>query len=163
VLFAAVSSLFVVDSPRAGTARARVLAWHGAHIGRNPFICRGFELHGGSGENLWIGDDVFINANCRIDARAPVQIGSRVAIGPGVTLWTTTHAVGGPAWRADEMRSAPIAIGDGVWVGVNTTVLGGVTIGSGAVIGAGAVVVADVEPNTFAAGVPAKVIRKLSD
>jgi maltose O-acetyltransferase len=161
VLFAVASSLLAVDSPRAGRIRAQLLAWHGAQIGARPFICRGFELHGGSAKNLSLGDDVFINVGCRVDVRAPVRIGSNVAVGPGVTLWTTTHDLGGPNWRAGSVGSAPITIGDGVWIGANATVLGGAAIGAGAVVAAGAVVVQDVEPHMLVGGVPAGVIREL--
>jgi acetyltransferase-like isoleucine patch superfamily enzyme len=48
-----------------------------------------------------------------------------------------------------------------VWIGMDTIVLPGVTIGDGSVIGAGSVVARDVPPFTFAGGVPAKVIREL--
>lgn len=48
-----------------------------------------------------------------------------------------------------------------MWLGANVTVLPGVTIGEGSVIAAGAVVTKDVPANMIAAGVPAKVIRKV--
>lgn len=54
--------------------------------------------------------------------------------------------------------TAPISIGDRVWVGTGVTILKGVTIGDGAVIAAGAVVTSDVPSNSIAAGVPAKVV-----
>lgn len=55
----------------------------------------------------------------------------------------------------------PIHIEKKVWLGANVTVLPGVTIGEGSVIAAGAVVTKDVPANMIAAGVPAKVIRKV--
>ena len=55
----------------------------------------------------------------------------------------------------------PITIGNDVWIGGNSTILPGVTIGDGAVVAAGAVVTKDVEPNTIVGGVPAKVIKKI--
>ena len=50
---------------------------------------------------------------------------------------------------------------ENVWIGANVTVLLGVTIGEGSIIAAGAVVTKDVPDNMIAAGVPAKVIRKV--
>ena len=50
-----------------------------------------------------------------------------------------------------------------MWIGAHATICGGVTIGDHAVIGAGAVVLHDVPENTIVAGVPAKVIRKITD
>lgn len=52
-----------------------------------------------------------------------------------------------------------IEVGDYVWIGGRSVVLGGVKIGEGAVIGAGSVVTRDIPPYTVAAGVPAKVIK----
>jgi acetyltransferase-like isoleucine patch superfamily enzyme len=57
-------------------------------------------------------------------------------------------------------KTAPIIIGDDVWLGSNVTVLKGVRIGDGAVVGANSLVNADVEPYTIVGGVPAKVIGK---
>ncbi len=51
-----------------------------------------------------------------------------------------------------------IKIEDDVWLGVNSTVLAGVTIGKGSIVAAGAVVTKDVPPYAIVAGVPAKVI-----
>lgn len=58
---------------------------------------------------------------------------------------------------------APILLVKNVWVGFNATILQGVTIGDNAVVAAGAVVTKDVEPNTIAGGVPAKVIKNIND
>jgi maltose O-acetyltransferase len=55
---------------------------------------------------------------------------------------------------------AKIVIEDDVWVGANSTILPGVKVGRGSVIGAGSVVNRDIPEYSFAAGVPAKVIRR---
>ena len=52
-----------------------------------------------------------------------------------------------------------VVVGNDVWIGVRTMVMGGVKIGDGAVIGAGSIVTKDVPPYAVVAGVPAKVIR----
>ena len=59
-------------------------------------------------------------------------------------------------------RKIPI-LGNDVWVGINATVLNGVTIGDGAIVAAGATVADDVPPYTIVGGVPAKVIRQRFD
>lgn len=50
-------------------------------------------------------------------------------------------------------------IGNDVWLGANTNIKGGLTIGDGAIVGAGAVVTKDVPPYAIVAGVPARIIR----
>ena len=59
------------------------------------------------------------------------------------------------------MYPAPIVIGKDVWIGSNTTVTPGVTIGDGSVIAAGAVVTRNVPDHVLAGGVPARIIRKI--
>ena len=56
--------------------------------------------------------------------------------------------------------TAPITIGNSVWIGAGATILKGVTIGDNAIIGAGAVVTKDVKANTIVAGNPAKTIKE---
>ena len=56
----------------------------------------------------------------------------------------------------------PVHIKRNVWIGVNVTILPGVTIGENAVVGAGAVVTKDVPDNAVVVGNPARVIRYLN-
>ncbi len=57
----------------------------------------------------------------------------------------------------------PVVIGDYVWMGFDVKILGGVSIGSNCIVGAGSVVTKDIPSNSIAAGVPAKIIRQLTD
>ncbi|MBW2306158.1 MAG: acyltransferase [Deltaproteobacteria bacterium] len=60
-----------------------------------------------------------------------------------------------------EPESRPVSIEDNVWISVRATVLHGVTIGRNSVIGACSLVLDDVPPNSFAAGIPLRVIRTI--
>src|SRR5207244_6217778 len=61
------------------------------------------------------------------------------------------------------IRTAPVRIGDNVWIGMNAVILKGVAIGDNAVVAAGSVVSKRVAPNTVVAGNPAVVVRKLDE
>jgi acetyltransferase-like isoleucine patch superfamily enzyme len=61
-----------------------------------------------------------------------------------------------------QVETAPVHIGSNVWIGFDTIVMPGVTIGDGAVVGARSVVWNDVEPNSVVVGNPARQVRRLS-
>jgi acetyltransferase-like isoleucine patch superfamily enzyme len=111
------------------------------------------------GKNITVGKDVFINMGCKFQDQGGITIGDGSLIGHNVVLATLNHDLD-PSTRK-SMTPAPIRIGKNVWIGSNSTVLPGVTIGDGAVIAAGAVVTGDVPERTLAGGVPARIIRKL--
>jgi len=61
----------------------------------------------------------------------------------------------------EESQTAPVIIGDGVWIGGNCMILKGITIGDGAIVASCSVVTKDVEPFTIVAGNPAKKVKQL--
>ncbi|CCH17322.1 acyltransferase [Micromonospora lupini] len=93
-----------------------------------------------------------------------VSLGDNVYVTAGVQF--ITHDGGTLILRKevpDLEWTAPIRVGDDVYLGVRTTILAGVTIGNRCVIGAGSVVTRDIPDNSVAAGVPARVIRTVDD
>ena len=82
----------------------------------------------------------------------PIFIGDKVMIGPNVTIFTTGHPVY-PLYREMVAHySLPIHIGNNVWIGANSVILAGVTIGENSVIGAGSIVTKDIPANVVAFG-----------
>ena len=128
-------------------------------VGENVFIETPF--HCAYGVNLFLGDDVYINAGCAILDCGRVEIGAKSMLGPAVQIYTAIHPVD-PVERATGVETtAAITLGRNVWIGGAAVLCPGVTVGDNAVVGAGAVVVKDVAANTVVAGNPAKVIRAL--
>ena len=119
-----------------------------------------------------VGQNTFANFNFTVLDCCPVSIGNDVFIGPNVSLLTPLHPM---RWQernlyrkedgtlTDREYARPITIGDNCWISGNVTICGGVTVGEGSVIGAGSVVTRDIPPNVFAAGVPCKVIRPITE
>jgi len=113
------------------------------------------------GKNITIGRDVFINSCCHFQDQGGITIGDGTLIGHSVVLATINHALEPEKNRRN--RYAPITIGKHVWIGSNATILPGIHIGDWAVVAAGAVVTKDVPPMTVVGGVPAKIMKKISD
>lgn len=111
------------------------------------------------GKNITIGKNVFVNACCHFQDHGGVTLGDDCLIGHNVVFATLNHGLS-PQERT-SMYPAPIVLGKNVWVGSNSTILQGVTIGDNAVIAAGSVVTKDVPANTIVGGVPAKRIRSI--
>ena len=110
------------------------------------------------GKNIRIGRNVFVNAGCHFQDHGGVVLGDGCQIGHNVVFATLNHGMA-PADR-HTTYPAPIVLGKNVWVGSNSTIVPGVTVGDNAVIGAGSVVTRDVPADTVVAGVPARPIRK---
>ena len=116
-----------------------------------------------------IGDNTVLMHNISIlSTHAKVFIGNDVMMGTGTTIITGNHRidmVGRTMRSVGEDEKLPendqdVVIGDDVWIGVNTIILKGVTIGEGAVISAGSVVTKDIPPYQIWGGVPAKFLKE---
>ena len=112
------------------------------------------------GTNIRLGDRVFVNFDCVLLDVAPITIGDRAKLGPGVQLLTPGHPLDAASRAAGREWGLPIEIGDDVWLGGGAIVLGGVRIGAGTIVGAGAVVTRDLPAGVIAVGNPARVVRE---
>ncbi|BFL45312.1 sugar O-acetyltransferase [Lactonifactor longoviformis] len=141
------------------------------------------ELLGARGENLWItppfyadygcnisfGNNCEVNMNCTFLDDNKIIIGNNALIAPNVQIYTAYHPAnarerfgelsesGGFAFC--KTQSAPVIIGDNVWIGGGAIILPGVTIGNNVVIGAGSIVTREIPSDKIAYGNPCRVIR----
>ena len=150
--------------------RNRILHELLAEIGEGTFMLGPIRFHYGC--HTKIGAHCFMNFNFTVQDDALVTIGNNNNFGPNVTIVTPMHPM-----IAEERRgmicsdgverflcyAKPVTIGNDCWFGANVVVCPGVTIGDNCVIGAGSVVTRDIPTNSFAAGVPAKVIRMITE
>ncbi len=114
-----------------------------------------------SGHTVYVGENAvlrlgsgYTNWGLNLACFERIEIGEDVAIAENVAIRDSdNHSVG-----TGEVTQ-PVKIGNHVWIGMNSVVLKGVSIGDGAVVAAGSVVVEDVPARTLVAGVPALVRR----
>lgn len=150
--------------------RAAILSEIIGEFGEGGFIQGPIAFH--YGKHTKIGKNFFGNFNLTIQDDAEVTIGDNCNFGPNVTIVTPVHPMLSNERR--EMLTADgskkhlcyaksVHIGNDCWFGASVTVCPGVTIGDNCVIGAGSVVTKDIPQGCFAAGVPCRVIRKLTD
>lgn len=125
-------------------------------IGSGVLLAHDVQLHlRDRGAVIEIGDGTFVNHRTELVAHERVRLGRDCLLAWDVlVLDSDSHSVDGAA------PSAPVTIGDRVWIGCRATVLKGVTVGGGAVVAAGAVVTRDVPARTLVAGNPARVVRE---
>jgi len=143
----------------AGPERQTMLQQLLGHVGQNSFIEPPFYCV--YGQNIHVGDHVFLNVLCTILDCNEVHIGHHVMIGPGVQIYTAAHDLQAEARNRGWEVAKPIVIEDNVWIGGSAILLPEVRIGRNAVVGAGAVVTRSVPANTIVAGNPARVIREI--
>jgi acetyltransferase-like isoleucine patch superfamily enzyme len=122
-----------------------------------------------AGGEISIGDDSGCSSTV-FSSQSSIGVGKNVKIGGNVRIFDHDYhpldhlarrdSVRGPA----EIESAPVVIGDDVFIGANAIILKGVHIGNRSVIGAGAVVaLKNIPPDSLVAGNPARVIRSLAE
>lgn len=121
-----------------------------------PFYCD-------YGINITIGNNFYTNHNCTILDGAKVIFGDNVFIGPNCVFSTAGHPIDSVQKSEGLEIAFPITVGSDVWIGANVSVLPGVSIGNNTIIGAGSVVNKNIPDGVIAAGIPCKVIRKITD
>ena len=121
-----------------------------------PFYCD-------YGSHIHVGKNFFANYNCTIIDVAKVIIGDNCQMAPNVAIYTAGHPIHPDTRNTAYEYGKEVRIGDNVWIGGNTVICPGVTIGDCCVIGAGSVVTKDIPSWTIAAGNPCRVIREITD
>jgi acetyltransferase-like isoleucine patch superfamily enzyme len=113
------------------------------------------------GYNTTVGNNFFLNVNCKLMDSGKITIGDSVFIAPNVCIITEEHSMDVEQRLAGLEYTFPVTIGSNVWICAGAIILPGVTIGANSVIGAGSIVTKDIPPNSLAVGNPCKVIRTL--
>ena len=136
--------------------------------GKNLWITAPFYVD--YGNNIYFGNNCEVNLNCTFLDSNEIRIGDNALIAPNVQIYTAFHPTnaadrfGSPnpdgSFSFCKTQSAPVIIGNNVWIGGGAILLPGVTIGDNVVIGAGSVVTKDIPSNSVALGNPCRVVRE---
>ena len=117
--------------------------------------------------NISIGRNVIIRPGTMLFADQPqegaIVIEDDVGIGAGVHMYVDNHyyeRTDVPIRDQGYFPSRPIRLCKGAWIGANSIILLGVTIGESAVVNPGSLVNTDVEPFTIVGGNPARLIKQ---
>jgi acetyltransferase-like isoleucine patch superfamily enzyme len=113
------------------------------------------------GKFIQIGENVFINHACSFLDMGGITIEDEALIGPRVNIITENHPLDPDNRRA--LIAKPVTIKRKAWIGAGATILPGVTVGENAVVAAGAVVSKDVPDNMIVGGIPARIIKRISE
>jgi len=134
-------------------------------FGNKVTVYSGCRFRSRSGE-LLVGDDVSFGPNCVVyEWRAGGRIGASSMLAAGVILSGVNHGMdpeAGP-YRDQPAQALPVDIGCNVWIGMNSTVMPGVSIGDNSVIGAGSVVTRSIPSGVIAYGNPCRVVRAVGE
>lgn len=138
--------------------------------GKNVWIAAPFFVD--YGENIHLGNNCEINFNCVFLDCNLITIGDNALIAPNVQLYTVYHPVNAKDRFSESLQdkdftfcksmTAPITIGNNVWIGGNSVILPSISIGDNVTIGAGSVVTKSIPSNSLAVGNPCRIVKKLN-
>jgi acetyltransferase-like isoleucine patch superfamily enzyme len=142
--------------PRGRAYPSQMLIYRGGTVRVGAFVIgTDFRIYVSDGGVLTFGKGVGANHGLEIVCEQSITIGDDCLIGSRVTIRDSDgHSIGGAS------QSAPVRIGDHVWIATGVTIMPGVTIGDGAIVASGAIVTKDVPARTVVAGIPARVVRE---
>lgn len=146
---------------------SRLSGLQNVSVGRRSEFGQRLKLTSWGEGTITIGDNCHFGDSNHITAFRSIEIGNDLLTGDNVLISDNSHG----SMIPEESGVAPISrplyskgavrIGDNVWIGQNSCILAGVTIGDSSVVGAGSVVTHDVPPYCVVAGVPARIVKRL--
>ena len=118
-------------------------------VGKKLKMHNGAKIRVRNGAKVSIGDNFSMSNGCVVTAYENVCIGNDVMLGPNVFIYDQDHdySAGGGV-KAMQFKTAPVEIGNNVWIAANAIILRGTKIGDNVVISAGSIVKGVVPSNT---------------
>jgi galactoside O-acetyltransferase len=111
--------------------------------------------------HVHFGKGIYCNFNLTLVDDEHIYVGDYCMFAPNVVIATSGHPILPVLREHHYVYNIPVHIGRNVWVGANSVIMPGVTIGDNTVIGGGSVVTSDIPANVVALGIPCRVIREI--
>lgn len=108
------------------------------------------------GKGVW--ENFLVSGNCYIQGGNGISIGDNTMWGPGVGIISANHD---PNNMRKWKKEKPINMGKNCWIGMNSIILPGITLGDNVIVGAGSIVTKSFKKNVVIGGNPAKIIKEL--
>ena len=153
---------FNATRPSEGKKREELLKKMFGSVGEGVYLEPPFHANW-AGKNCYFGDWVYANFNLTIVDDGNVYVGDKTMFGPNVCIATPNHPINVELREHMLQYNKDVHIGRCVWIGANTVICPGVTIGDNTVIGAGSVVTKDIPANVVAFGNPCRVVREIGE
>lgn len=116
-----------------------------------------------AGGHVHFGKGIYCNFGLTLVDDTHIYVGDHTMFGPNVVVATAGHPILPELRQRGYQYNFPVRIGKNCWIGAGVLIMPGITIGDHVVLGAGSVVTRDIPANTFAAGVPARVVRSITE
>lgn len=141
--------------------RMDIFPYNNFELGNSSMIEDFSTLNNGVGD-IVIGDKSIIGIGCTLIG--PLTIGDDVMLAQNIVVSALNHGYQDISLSPSQQKviCKPIVISDRVWIGANSVITAGVTLGKHCIIGAGSVVTKDVPEYSIAVGNPAKIIKQYS-
>ncbi len=152
--YAAKCVFFLSPLPWPSRMKCSLLRRFGATIGRNVYIKPRVNIH--LPWHLVIGDHSLVGEEVFVLNFALVTVGEQCCLSQRAFLCTGNHDYKNPLF---PYRNAPIQLGDGVWIGAQSFVGPGVTVGDESVVTAGSVVTRSLPARMVCSGNPCVPLR----
>lgn len=145
---------------------AHLVTWpHQVRFGRDcilqPDLFFNYSHFWTPGPSMLFGNRVFLGRGCEFNIRYRLEVGDDCLIASGCVFVDHDHGRNlTTPMNSQPVIGAPIILHRNVWIGANSVILKGVTIGEGAVVGAGSVVLHSIPAGETWGGVPARCLQK---
>lgn len=145
--------------------RASARLWRQVRVGAGVIVDPGTHFHSndnGPGLRIVIEDGSFVGRHCFFSAGESIHVGRQCNIGAACHLLAAGHDYDDPSVPtvlSPVVSYGRMRLGHSTWVGVGSTLLGGIEIGFGSVVAAGSLVRESLPPLSLSAGRPARVLK----